>query len=58
MIIRNSLGTVLAALFFIAIGAGAAVGVMLWEPWDGGGEDSVGGFWRVHEFTAKVVPTC
>ncbi len=36
MTIRISLGTVLAALAFIAIGAGTAVGVMLWEPWDGG----------------------
>ena len=35
MTIRISLGTVLAALVFIAIGAGTAVSVMLWEPWDG-----------------------
>ncbi len=33
MTIRISLGTVLAALVLIAIGAGTAVGVMLWEPW-------------------------
>ena len=36
MTIRISLGTVLAALVLLAIGAGTAVGVMLWEPWDGG----------------------
>ena len=36
MTIRISLGTVLAALVLIAISAGTAVGVMLWEPWDGG----------------------
>ena len=35
MTIRISLGTVLASLGLIAIGAGVAVGVMLWEPWDG-----------------------
>ena len=35
MTIRISLGTVLAALVLLAIGAGTAVGVMLWEPWDG-----------------------
>ncbi len=42
MTIRISLVTVLAALVFVAIGAGAAVGVMLWEPWgDGDGDDAV-----------------
>ena len=38
MAIRISIGislrTVLAALVFAAIGAGGAVGVMLWEPWE------------------------
>ena len=38
MTIRISIRTVLAALGLIAIGAGTAVGVMLWEPWDGNGE--------------------
>ncbi len=39
MNIRVSLGVVLAALVFAAVGAGTAVGIMLWEPWaeDGGG---------------------
>ena len=41
MTIRISLGTVLAALVLIAIGAGTAVGVMLWEPWNGDGSGSV-----------------
>ena len=36
MTIRISLSTVLVALVFAAIGAGTAVGVMLWEPWDDG----------------------
>ena len=40
MNIRISLGTVLAALIFAAIGAGTAVGVMLWEPWDAGDTES------------------
>ena len=35
MTIRISLSTVLVALVLLAIGAGTAVGVMLWEPWDG-----------------------
>ena len=39
MTIRIPLGTVLAALLLIALGAGTAVGVMLWEPWDGGDGD-------------------
>ena len=38
MTIRISLGTVLIAIALVAIGAGTAVGVMLWEPWDGDGE--------------------
>ncbi len=133
MTIRISLATVLAALAFVAIGAGTAVGVMLWEPWGGDGEGgrtvvepsptadtpslqpmdvldlfisaclgesaveiitntrpaganrqlnnqvwrdwlkstfeyeadgwwrvrpSIGGFWRIHEFTAEVMPAC
>ncbi len=37
MTIRVSLGTVLIALVLVATDAGTAVGVMLWEPWDGGG---------------------
>ncbi len=48
MTIRISLGTVLAALVFIAIGAGTAVGVMLWEPWDGDdGKSKVGEFFSM-----------
>ena len=39
MTIRISLGTVLIALVLVATGAGTAVGVMLWEPWDGNGSD-------------------
>ena len=35
MNIRISLSTVLVALVFSAIGAGVAVGLMAWEPWDG-----------------------
>ena len=35
MTVRISLGAVLTALFFAAVGAGGAVGVMLWEPWEG-----------------------
>ncbi len=35
MTIRISLVTVLAALALVAISTGSAVGVMLWEPWDG-----------------------
>ena len=38
MTIRISLGTALVALALVALGAGGAVGVMLWEPWDGGYE--------------------
>ncbi len=35
MTVRISPGVVLVALFFVAVGAGGAVGVMLWEPWEG-----------------------
>ncbi len=35
MTVRISLGVVLIALFFAAVGAGGAVGAMLWEPWEG-----------------------
>ncbi len=38
MTIRISLTAVISALVFAAIGAGGAVGVILWEPWDGDGE--------------------
>ena len=38
MTIRISLSTVLVALVFAAIGAGGAVGVILWEPWDDSGD--------------------
>ncbi len=38
MTIHISLGTVLIAIVLVTIGAGTAVGVMLWEPWDGGYE--------------------
>lgn len=36
MTMRISLATVIVALAFAALGAGVAVGVMFWEPWDGG----------------------
>ena len=39
MTVRISLGTLLAALVFAAIGAGVAVGVMFWEPWDDSGDN-------------------
>ncbi len=39
MVVQRILTTVIVALVFAAIGAGTAVGVMLWEPW----EDSEGG---------------
>ena len=35
MTIRISLGILVVALVFAAVGAGTAVGVMVWEPWDG-----------------------
>lgn len=35
MTVRVSVGAILVALLLVAIGAGGAVGVMLWEPWDG-----------------------
>ena len=38
MTIRISLATVIVAVIFAAVGAGVTVGVMLWEPWDGGYE--------------------
>ena len=38
MTIRVSLRTVLVALVFAAIGAGGAVGVIVWEPWDDSGD--------------------
>ena len=41
MTIRISLGTALVALVFAAIGAGGAVSVMLWEPWDDGGGEEI-----------------
>ena len=40
MTLRISLGTVLVGLGLVALGAGGAVGVMLWEPWDGGDRKS------------------
>ena len=55
MTIRISLGTVLAALVFIAIGAGTAVGVMLWEPWDG--DDDGDGSEAVAEASPSADPT-
>ena len=51
MTIRISLSTVLVALAFAVIGAGGAVGVMVWEPWDGG-DDGDGS-----EAAAKASPT-
>ena len=41
MTIHFSLWTVLAATVFAALGAGVAVGVMAWEPWDGDDSDVV-----------------
>ncbi len=38
MTVRISLSTVLVALVFAAIGAGGAVGVIVWEPWDDSGD--------------------
>ncbi len=38
MSVRISLITLLVALALVAIGAGTAVGVMLWEPWGDGYE--------------------
>ncbi len=35
MTVRISPGVMLVALFFAAVGAGGAVGAMLWEPWEG-----------------------
>ena len=51
MTIRISLGTLLVALAFVAIGAVGAVGVMLWEPWSG---DWAGGGTR-HTLTGTVL---
>ncbi len=39
MTLRLSLGTVIIAVAFAALGAGVAAGVMAWEPWDGDGDD-------------------
>ncbi len=41
MTIHISPGAVLTALVFAAIGAGVAVGLMVWEPWDGDGEGTM-----------------
>ena len=38
MTIRISIGVVVVTLVSVALGAGGAVGVMLWEPWDGDGD--------------------
>ncbi len=38
MTIRISLATAIVAVVFAGVGAGVVVGVMAWEPWDGGYE--------------------
>lgn len=38
MTIRISLATAIVVVVIAAVGAGVTVGVMLWEPWDGGYE--------------------